>query len=108
LAGSSTGAVGGSPASTASYSAQQAMLFASGPIESSVNDSGNAPSRGMRRAVGLKPARPHSAAGTRTEPRVSLPSAMTHIPSACATAAPEDDPPGTRPVARSQGLRGVP
>ena len=84
------------------------MLFASGPTESSVNDSGKTPSRGMRRAVGLNPATPHNAAGTRTEPRVSLPSAITHMPSAWATAAPQEEPPGTRPVARSQGLRGVP
>jgi hypothetical protein len=44
----------------------------------------------------------------RIEPRVSVPSAMTHMPSACATPAPEDEPPGTRPVARSQGFFGVP
>ena len=30
------------------------------------------------------------------------------MPSACATPAPDDDPPGTRPVPRSHGLRGVP
>jgi hypothetical protein len=67
----------------------------------------------MRRAVDLNPATPHSAAGCRTDPRVSLPSAITHMPSACATAAPEDDPPGTRPppappFGRSHGVRGVP
>ncbi len=44
----------------------------------------------------------------RTEPRVSLPSAITLMPSAAATPAPDDEPPGTRPVLRSQGLRGVP
>jgi len=97
-----------SPLSTASYDAQQGTLFASGPTESSVYESGNAPSRGTRRAVGLKPTMPHSAAGWRIEPRVSEPSAMTHMPSACATAAPEEEPPGTRAARRSHGLRGVP
>ena len=71
-------------------------------------ESGNAPSRGTRRAVGLNPATPFSAAGMRTDPRVSLPSAITLMPSAAATPAPDDEPPGTRPVLRSQGLRGVP
>jgi hypothetical protein len=36
----------------ASVIAQQATLFASGPIESSVVDSGNAPSSGTRFCVG--------------------------------------------------------
>ena len=48
---------------------------------------------------------PQNAAGMRIEPRVSEPSAITHMPSACATAAPEDEPPGIRPVLRSQGFR---
>ena len=88
--------------------AQQSTVFASGPTESSVHDSGNAPSLGIRLAVGLKPVTPHNAAGKRTEPRVSDPSPMAHMPSATETAAPEDEPPGTRPVLRSYGLRGVP
>ena len=49
---------------------------------------------------------PHNAAGMRIEPPVSLPIAISHMPSAAATAAPEDEPPGTR--ARSRGLPGVP
>jgi len=98
LAGISGNGNGGSPARIASYIAQQAAELASGPMESSVKESGKAPSRGTRRAVGLNPATPHSAAGWRIEPRVSEPSAITHMPSACATAAPEDEPPGTRPV----------
>ena len=97
-----------SPLSTASYDAQQATLFASGPTESSVYESGKAPSRGVRRAVGLNPTTPQSAAGWRTEPRVSEPRAITLMPSACATAAPEEEPPGTRAARRSHGLRGVP
>ena len=63
-----------------------------------VYDNGNAPARGMREAVGLKPLTPHNAAGKRTEPRVSEPKPITHIASATETAAPEEDPPGTRPV----------
>ena len=63
---------------------------------------------GTRRAVGLKPVRPHSAEGMRTEPPVSVPIAAAAMPSVTEIAAPEEDPPGMRPVARSQGLRGVP
>jgi hypothetical protein len=44
----------------------------------------------------------------RTEPPVSVPIAATAIASATLTAAPDDEPPGIRPVARSYGLRGVP
>ena len=49
---------------------------------------------------------PQSAAGARVEPPVSLPMAISHMPSATATAPPEVEPPGTR--ARSAGLPGVP
>ena len=95
-----------SPDMTASALAQSATLRASGPTESSVVLKGNAPSVGMRWRLGLKPVIPQSAAGMRTEPPVSLPIAISHMPSAAATAAPADDPPGTR--ARSRGLPGVP
>ena len=44
----------------------------------------------------------------RTEPPVSVPSPTAAMPSDTDTAAPEDEPPGIRPVARSQGERGVP
>ena len=44
---------GASPARMASTAAQHATLRASGPMLSSVVDSGSAPSRGTRRAVGL-------------------------------------------------------
>ena len=81
-------------------------MRAIGPTESSVKLSGKAPSVGTRCRLGLKPTRPHSAAGMRTEPPVSVPMAISHMPSATATAAPADEPPGTR--ARSRGLPGVP
>ncbi len=46
---------------------------------------------------------PHSAAGWRIEPPVSVPSAHGARPAATAAALPPEEPPGTR--ARSQGLR---
>ena len=81
--------------------AQQATLRASGPTESSVVDKGIRPSLATRLAVGLNPTTPHSAAGMRHEPPVSVPRPAAAMPSAIATAAPEDEPPGMRPVARS-------
>src|SRR2546423_14848645 len=104
--GTGFGTTGGSPAIIASAIAQQAMLLASGPIESSVVDSGVAPAREMRCCVGLKPAIPHSAAGMRPEPPVSVPIAMTALPSPTDTAAPDEEPPGIS--RRSYGLPGVP
>ena len=50
----------------------------------------------MRAAVGLKPVRPHSAAGMRIEPPVSVPSATAAMPSATDAAAPDDEPPEIR------------
>jgi hypothetical protein len=46
--------------------------------------------------VGFTPTTPQNAAGWRTEPPVSEPSAIGTIPDATATAEPPDDPPGTR------------
>ncbi len=88
--------------------AQQRTEAASGPTESSAADSGSTPSIGTRRAVGLKPVSPQSAEGMRTEPPVSVPTAATAMPSVTDTAPPDEEPPGMRPVARSQGFRGVP
>lgn len=56
----------------------------------------------------FSPNRPLNAAGTRTEPPVSEPSAKAHKPAATATPEPELDPPGTRTVSASHGLTGVP
>ena len=44
----------------------------------------------------------------RQEPPVSVPSPATAMPSATATAVPDELPPGMRPAARSQGDSGVP
>ncbi len=108
----STGKAGrsaaGSPARTASSTAQQATVAANGPTESSEVESGNAPLVGTRCAVGLNPTMPHNAAGMRHEPPVSVPSAPNAMPSVTDTAAPEDEPPGMRAAARSWGLSGVP
>ena len=91
---------------TASALAQSATVRAIGPIELMLCDSGKAPSVEMRCRLGLKPTMPQSAAGIRNEPPVSLPMAISHMPSATATAPPEVEPPGMR--LRSAGLPGVP
>ena len=62
----------------------------------------------MRPEVGLNPHSPFKAAGILQDPPVSVPIAATHMPSATEIAAPEDEPPGTRPVPRSKTLFGVP
>ena len=80
----------------ASARAQSATEAASGPTESRLGANGKAPSSGMRDAVGLNPTSPFSAAGMRIEPPVSEPIAMSQVPSAAETAAPDEDPPGTR------------
>src|SRR5256885_4223105 len=53
--------------------------------------------------VGLRPTIPHSAAGWRIEPPVSVPIAHGARPAATAAALPPELPPGTR--SRSHGLR---
>jgi hypothetical protein len=54
------------------------------------------------------PTVPVSDAGTRTEPAVSLPSAIIAVPVCRLTPAPALEPPGARCRSASQGLRGVP
>ena len=56
--------------------------------------------------LGRWPTTPHSAAGQRTEPAVSVPIAATHIPAATAAAVPEDEPPVMR--VGSHGFRAGP
>jgi hypothetical protein len=53
--------------------------------------------------VGFSPTTPHIAAGRRTDPAVSEPSAPKAIPAATAAPEPLDEPPDIRPV--SCGLR---
>ena len=62
----------------------------------------------IRPAVTFKPTMPHQAAGSRTEPPVSVPMATGARPAATATPEPLDEPPGVRCTARSHGFLGVP
>ena len=61
---------------------------------------------GMRPRPGFNPTTPQSAAGMRTEPPMSVPSASGTQPLATATADPPDDPPALR--AGSCGFRVTP
>ena len=56
-------------------------------------------------SVGFSPTMLFSAAGTRPEPAVSVPSEKLTSPRATATAEPEDDPPGT--IAGSTAFLGI-
>ncbi len=87
-------------------SAARAMSGAIGPSVSSDQLSGMTPVRSIVPSAGLKPTIPHSDAGIRIEPPVSLPIAQSPIPAATATADPPDDPPATR--LWSCGLRTAP
>src|SRR4051794_35827324 len=87
---------------------QSLTVEAIGPIESSVEESGNTPSNGTRDCVGLNPVSPQSAAGMRTEPPVSDPIAAQAIPSVTLIAAPEEDPPGMRRSCLRYGFAGAP
>ena len=84
------------PDRTASVIAQSAMVWAMVPIVSSVLDSEKAPVVGTRPEVGLNPTAPERADGMRIEPPVSLPMAISAMPSTSETTAPEEDPPGAR------------
>ena len=69
---------------------------------------GNTPLRGTRRKVVFKPKIPQQAAGTRTEPAVSVPSATSAIPAATATAEPLEEPPGINLRLPTKRFLGVP
>jgi hypothetical protein len=70
---------------------------------SSENTNGNEPPRLRRPKVGRSPKTPHSEAGTRIDPLVSVPSAIGTRPAATAAPEPPDEPPAIRE--RSCGLR---
>ena len=57
---------------------------------------GTTPSSGTAPQLGRMPHTPQNAAGMRTEPAVSVPTAKSASPAATATADPEDEPPGSR------------
>src|SRR5439155_3604974 len=74
--------------------AASSTVAVSGPTWSWLQDSGITPWVDTRPNVGLRPTMPHSAAGIRTEPAVSVPSANGHTPAATAAADPLLEPPG--------------
>jgi len=63
-------------------------------------------SSGMRPKLGLRPTTPDQAAGMRTEPPMSVPSASGTQPAATAAPDPPEEPPGVRD--ESHGLRVTP
>ena len=82
-----------------------ATVMAKIEIVSSVRQAGTTPVADNAPSVGFSPTMPFSAAGTRPEPAVSVPSANAAMPRATATAEPEEEPPGT--IAGSSALRGT-
>ena len=76
---------------------------ANGPAWSRLEAKAIIPKRETVPYVGLRPTIPHSAAGWRIEPPVSVPSAHGARPAATAAALPPLEPPGTR--VRSHGFR---
>ena len=96
----------GVPAITSSISAASATVVASGPFSSSPPQLSAPIWAGTTPGPGLRPNRPQTAAGMRTEPSPSVPCAIGTIADATAAADPPDDPPGVR--CRSHGLRAIP
>jgi len=89
----------GPPYMTAWASAQSATR-ANGPTVSKLGHSGKTPSSGAVPTRGLSPTTPQHAAGMRTEPPVSVPSASETKPAATAAALPLLEPPVMRPGSR--------
>ena len=96
------------PCMAANMRAAIVTFCASGPTESSVCESGATRDRPMRPMDVFSPTQPHRAAGMRTEPPVSVPSAPGTRWPPTATPEPDDEPPGMRCVLRSHGFLGVP
>ena len=92
----------------AGFAAASATVRVMGPTESSSESSGIRPAPLMRPKVCLSPTRPQMAAGMRTDPPVSVPSAAGARSAATPTAEPLLEPPGTRWVEVSHGFQGVP
>ncbi len=87
------GAVADRPASTSNSVAASATVVVNAETQSYEAMAGTTPSLGNAPGVGFRPTNPHSAAGTRPEPAVSVPSANATSPLATATADPELEPP---------------
>ena len=96
MADGASGRSSRAPASTCQPSATSATQPAIGPTVSSDQDSGKTPAPGIPSGEGRSPATPHSAAGMRTEPPVSVPTASGTSPAATAAADPALDPPAIR------------
>ena len=84
------------PAMTRGRARRRRRSRRSTPIWSSDDAKATSPKRLTRPYVGLTPTTPQNAAGCRTEPPVSEPSAIGTMPAATAAAEPPDEPPGTR------------
>src|SRR5919197_1145473 len=93
----SRGAGTASPASTAHAAATAATVRAIGPTVSKLGQSGKTPSVETRPQLGFRPTTPQHAAGSRTEPPVSVPRPRSQSPAASAAALPPDEPPAIRP-----------
>ena len=91
------------PPITSSATAASATEVANGPIWSRLEAKAISPMRLTTPYVGFTPTTPHSAAGWRIDPPVSLPKPRVAKPAATAAALPPLEPPGTRLV--SSGLR---
>ena len=77
-----------------------------GPTQSSNADRGTTPALGINPLEGLKPTHPQYAAGTRTEPMVSVPRASVTRPAPTTAPEPPLDPPQVR--VRSCGFLPIP
>ena len=81
---------------TCRNSRASSIVLASGPWCEIRSKRPGRPSMGIRPSPGLRPTTPHQAAGMRTEPPMSVPSARGTQPAATAAALPPDEPPGVR------------
>ena len=100
------GSLGSRPARALSTRAASPTLRVMGPTVSRLQARGYTPCLDMRPKVGLRPTMAQRAAGSLTEPPVSLPRAAMHWPAATAAAEPPLEPPVMRPG--FQGLRAGP
>ena len=89
------GSAGSRAAATCSARQASSAVVAKMETQSSVRQAGTTPRTDSAPREGLRPTILLSAAGTRPEPAVSVPSAKVTMPRATATAEPEDEPPGT-------------
>ena len=82
------------------------MVRASGPKWEMLSNTLGSRSMGMRPRLGFRPTMPHQAAGMRTEPPMSVPSASGTQPLPTAAPEPPEEPPGV--FAGFHGLRVMP